>query len=179
MISNQQPTTSSTQRWLKSFAQLLVIVVCFFAVSLFLSRNMLATKNPAPKLTINQHLSPLQLSDSPDDLAFSENESTLVYFFAPWCTVCALSQPSLSAFQEVKPNVKIIMVALDWETREQVEAFKQEHEFEHQILLGDHHIKQQWPVDAYPSYYFVDGNGDISSKDRGLVTLPGLVARAL
>ncbi|MCG7530444.1 thioredoxin domain-containing protein [Psychrobium sp. MM17-31] len=179
MTTNKQPTTSSTQRWLKSFAQLLVIVVCFIAVSLFLSRNMLATKTPAPKLIVNQHLSPLHLTDKSNDLAFSENEPTLVYFFAPWCTVCALSQPSLSSFQQVKPNVKIIMVALDWETREQVETFKQEHEFEHQILLGDHHIKQQWRVDAYPSYYFVNGNGEISSKDRGLVTLPGLVARAL
>ncbi|MGB1298141.1 MAG: TlpA family protein disulfide reductase [Psychrobium sp.] len=178
-MTHNTSTSTSSQRWLKSFGQLLFIVVCFIAVSLFLSRDMLANKTPAPQLALSQHLSPLELDSNAIDFTFSDEEPTLVYFFAPWCTVCALSQPSLSAFKQIRSEVKVVMIALDWETREQVKVFQQEHEFDHPILLGDHHIKQQWRVDAYPSYYFVDRNGNISSKDRGLVTLPGLVARAL
>lgn len=99
-------------------------------------------------------------------------------FFAPWCTVYALSQPSLAAFSQLKPNTQIIMVVLDWEDPLTVADFKQKHQFNHSVLLGNQELKRQWKVDAYPSYYFVDNDREILSKNRGLVTLPGLLARS-
>ena len=175
--SNSSEKTSS--KWLKGLGQLLIIVISFIALSIFLSRNMLDTQQPAPALTLNNHLSPLDMNLINEHPILSTEQSTLVYFFAPWCTVCALSQPSLAAFKNVKPEINIVMIALDWESVDHVKAFQQQHDFEHNILLGDNAIKQQWRVDAYPSYYFVDKNGNITSKDRGLVTLPGLITRAL
>lgn len=157
----------------------LVLKLSFFIgfvtlLSMFMARNMLPTQQQAPTLKLGSQLSVLTPTQQ---LQLSNKSSKLVYFFAPWCTVCALSQPSLSAYANVKPNVEIIMIALDWESAQEVKAFKDEHQFDATILLATNQIKNEWQVDAYPSYYFIDQQGNITSKDRGLVTLPGLIAR--
>jgi len=161
----------------------MLFVALIIALSAFLAQDMLETASIMPSLEANQHVRPLANSS---DQAFAvkikkwhQAPQHLVYFFAPWCTVCALSQPSLAGFAEIKPDTQIIMVALDWDTEQAVREFKQKHQFDLPILLGDPSLKQQWKIDAYPSYYFVDSNGKITSKDRGLVTLPGLLARSI
>lgn len=154
-----------------------VFIVIFSVLSAFLARNMLARDQVMPPLAINTQL---QILDTPlTTKSWQEAPLHLVYFFAPWCQVCALSQPSLEAFAKLKPNIPIVMIALDWQSPSEVQAFKTDHEYTQLILLGNEQFKKQWQVDAYPSYYFVDNQGKITSKDRGLVTLPGLLARAL
>jgi len=154
----------------------IIFFVLFTAFSSFLARNMLAKNQVMPPLAINEQL---HILDTPlTTKSWQEAPQHLVYFFAPWCQVCALSQPSLEAFAKLKPNIPIVMIALDWQSANEVKAFKDDHEYQQLILLGNNQFKKQWQVDAYPSYYFVDSQGKIISKDRGLVTLPGLLARA-
>lgn len=170
-----------TKRVIKWSVQALIITAIFIAISAFLARNMLSTQQQVPsfinqtnvKLISGNQLSLANLKD------WSESPQHLIYFFAPWCTICAFSQPSLEAFGIAKPNVQIMMVALDWENEEQVTNFKAKHQFDFPVLLGNQTLKQQWQVDAYPSYYFVNAQGRVTSKDRGLVTLPGLIARSM
>ena len=168
---------------LNYIAQATLFIALFIALSTFLARDMLQTDHVMQNLASDENAVPL----SKQPLAMPQKSikdwtqapQHLVYFFAPWCTVCALSQPSLSAFADIHPDVQIIMVALDWENSIDVSNFKQKHQFEHPILLGNQSLKYQWKIDAYPSYYFVDNTGKITSKDRGLVTLPGLLARSI
>ena len=68
-------------------------------------------------------------------------------------------------------------VALDWETREEVEAFVSSVRFRGEVLLGDATTAQQYQVQGYPSYYVMDSNGRILHQDRGLSTPPGLWLR--
>ena len=155
----------------------IIFIVLFTALSSFLARNMLARDQVMPPLEINHQL---QVLDAPLTVqSWQEAPQHLIYFFAPWCQVCAFSQPSLEAFSKLKPDIPIVMIALDWQSANEVKNFKTNHEYKQLILLGNHQFKKQWQVDAYPSYYFVDNEGRITSKDRGLVTLPGLLARAL
>jgi len=155
------------------------MLITFSILSVFLARNMLSNSEIMPNLLSNNKIE--RLDNNEHSLAikpWQEAPKHLVYFFAPWCTVCRFSQPSLAAFTKLKPDIQIVMVAMDWEDREAVMSFKQNHEFDHAILLGNEALKTLWKIDAYPSYYFVDSNGKILSKDRGLVTLPGLMARS-
>lgn len=155
----------------------IIFIVLFTVFSSFLARNMLSRDQVMPPLTINHNL---QVLDSPLTTNSWEGASQhLVYFFAPWCQICALSQPSLEAFSKLKPDIPIVMIALDWQSIKEIEAFKADHGYKQLILLGNSTFKNQWQVDAYPSYYFVDNQGRITSKDRGLVTLPGLLARSI
>ena len=173
----------SISKPLKWLGQALVFSALFIALSTFLARDMLETEQLMPSLSNNNNATLLVINDnslpSMPIKDWQQSPQHLVYFFAPWCTVCALSQPSLAAFATLKPNTQIIMVALDWGSPQAVADFKLNHQFEHPILLGNQALKQQWQIDAYPSYYLIDSAGKILSKDRGLVTLPGLLARAL
>jgi len=161
----------------------LIFMTLFIALSEFLARNMLDDAVTMPNLLANHHATVLaddQTSlSTPPVKPWALAPQHLVYFFAPWCTVCALSQPSLEAFSQLKPQTQVIMVALDWETTQAVTEFKIIHQFDQPILLGSQALKQLWKIDAYPSYYFVDNQGNILSKDRGIVTLPGLLTRSL
>ncbi|NRA60892.1 MAG: redoxin family protein [Psychrobium sp.] len=173
----------SLTKTLNYIGQAVLFIAFFIALSTFLARDMLKTDHVMGNLANDKNAVPLsnQPSGAPQKAIkdWAQAPQHLVYFFAPWCTVCALSQPSLSAFADIHPDVQIIMVALDWEASIDVTNFKQKHQFKHPILLGNQSLKRQWKIDAYPSYYFVDNTGRITSKDRGLVTLPGLLARSI
>lgn len=177
--TTSDPTNKSTSSKIKRGAsQGVLFLALFVGLSSFMARNMISNDHQVPSLA--QQSSLLALKDSYPALAeWKDHPIHLVYFFAPWCTVCALSQPSLEAFHALHPEIPITLIALDWETENEVLAYQQKHEFDLPIFLGDHSFKSQWQVDAYPSYYFVDQEGKVKSKDRGLVTLPGLIARSL
>jgi len=173
----------SIKKPLHLIGQIAVFIALFIALSAFLARNMLDTEQAMPSLSNDKNATALVIAQNSLTAKpikdWQAAPQHLVYFFAPWCAVCALSQPSLAAFSQLRPDVQIIMVALDWQTAQAVTDFKQEHQFTQPILLGNQRLKQQWKIDAYPSYYFVDNSGKIISKDRGLVTLPGLLARSI
>jgi thiol-disulfide isomerase/thioredoxin len=177
------PQSKSIKKHLKWIGQALIFISLFIGLSTFLARNMLDTEHTMPNLSNDSNATLLinsqNLLPTKQIKDWQQAPQHLVYFFAPWCAVCALSQPSLEAFSQLKPNTQIVMVALDWESPQAVEDFKQNHQFDLPILLGNQALKQQWKIDAYPSYYFLDSEGKILSKDRGLVTLPGLLARSI
>lgn len=175
--------TKSIKKPLQWLGHTVVFIALFIALSTFLARNMLESERVMPALANDKNATILishhtQLTAKPIK-NWAQAPQHLIYFFAPWCTVCALSQPSLAAFTKIRPDIQIVMVALDWETAQAVTDFKQKHQFNLPILLGNQLLQQQWKVDAYPSYYFLDNTGKITSKDRGLVTLPGLLARSI
>lgn len=157
--------------------QLAVFVLLFMAISAYLAKDMLASQQVVANLSYQQ-LAPLNSQNAmPKD--WSSAPLHLVYFFAPWCQVCALSQPSLNAFHSLRPEVEISLIALGWETAQEVQAYQDKHQFDLPIFLAPQSTQAQWQVDAYPSYYFINDKGEVISKDRGLVTLPGLLARSL
>jgi len=166
----------------RGISQGVLFLALFIGLSSFMARNMISNDQQVPALANEAGLQALKASPSNSNLGLTEwkdHPVHLVYFFAPWCTVCALSQPSLEAFHKLHPEIPITLIALDWETPQEVLEYQQKHEFDLPIYLGSSAFKQQWQVDAYPSYYFVDQDGKVKSKDRGLVTLPGLIARSL
>jgi len=173
------PLNEASKKKLNWIAQFLLFIGFFIGLSTFLAKDMLDNQQSVPNLASYPHIE--QQTDTQALLLKEWHQSPqhLVYFFAPWCTVCALSQPSLQAFAKLKPDTQIVMVALDWQDPQAVTDFKQKHQFSFPLLLGDQRLKQQWQVDAYPSYYFVDSQGKVTSKDRGIVTLPGLLARSI
>ena len=170
------------QKLKRGISQTILFLALFIGLSSFMARNMISNDQLVPSLANETGLQALKASPSnsnPDLADWKAHPVHLVYFFAPWCTICALSQPSLEAFHKLHPEIPITLIALDWETPQEVLEYQQKHEFDLPIYLGNSSFKSQWQVDAYPSYYFVDQEGKVKSKDRGLVTLPGLIARSL
>ena len=168
--------SKQTIRKLRSFllnAGLIALV--FFVVLAFQSRNMLATDGQvAPELR------GLTLAGQPYDLADASSRPAMVYFFAPWCRICAASAGNLNRLRRWRDaeDIEIVAVALDWETADEVREYVGRHELNVTVVLGDAKVARNWQIQAFPSYYVLDDQHRVIRRDIGYSTQLGLWIRA-
>lgn len=114
----------------------------------------------------------------PQDL---HGRPAVVYFFAPWCGVCAASSPQLRWFQRLRgDDVAVILVGLDWQDVAELQEYRVEHALSHlPILVGDADLGAAYRVPGYPTYYVLDAQGRVARRDFGVSTLPGLWLRSI
>lgn len=151
------------------------MAVVFFGVLAFQSRNMLgADGEVAPELT------GITLNGQPYDLEDARARPALVYFFAPWCKICAVSSGNLNRLRRWRDSeeIEIVAVALDWQTADDVRAYVERHDLEVTVVLGDANVARQWQIQAYPSYYVLNSEHHIVRRDIGYSSQLGLWLRA-
>ncbi|XOV77516.1 MAG: TlpA family protein disulfide reductase [Aestuariibacter sp.] len=153
--------------WWKYAIQVLLFVAVFMIVDGYQTRGMLGPENDIPQL--QQALVSLEGDVHP---LVQPDRRTLVYFFAPWCRICALSIGSLNKLQD--PSLDVVAVALDYQNIESVKAFVNEHQLRKLVLLGTQETRQQFKVPGYPSYYLFDEQGNVVAKSFGLNTSFGI-----
>ena len=162
---------------LKRFAlELAVFVVIFAALQAWLARDLLPADERTPMPAF--HLSDLDGRPwSADDLA---GRPAVVYFFAPWCGVCAASAPQLRWFHRWRgDDVSVVLVGLDWESIAELREYAARHELPMPVLAGDPATGAAFKVRGYPTYYVIDSMGRIAARDMGFTTAPGLWLRTL
>jgi thiol-disulfide isomerase/thioredoxin len=165
-------------RWRKRMSWILngvMMIVVFVAVSAFQARNLLDTdQQPSPPL------SAMTLSSDNFDLASQESRPTVIYFFAPWCTYCALSSDNLNRLRRLRDDdaLRIIAVALDWENTDEVKQYAERHELNVPVLLGDAAIARDWKIHGFPTYYVLDNESLVVSRDIGYSTQLGMLWRS-
>ena len=153
-----------------------VIGVILFGVYAYQTRNLLPTKlQPAPALSV-----PL-LDGSSYDISHHAAPTTLVYFFAPWCNICAASSGNIDYLRKLRDDdeLQIVLVALDWQTQAEVQEYVEHHEISGPVLLGDRKVASDWNVYAFPTYYILDSRQRIIRRDLGYSTFAGLWWRTL
>lgn len=171
-----EATPAASRRWLRRLAEVVFFIALFAAASLWLSRHMLQTDSVAPPLL----LPPLIASEGSTVQRVSwpsAHDRTLVYFFAPWCQVCRVSMPGLNLLATDDQQLRVVAVALDWESKQEVAQFIDRTGYTGEVLLGNRKTGEAWQISGYPSYYVVDQSGVILHADRGLSTPPGLWLR--
>ncbi len=163
--------------WLTVFGEILFITAIFMALSYWQERDMLTSDANVPVLTASA-LDGKQYR-FPDKL--QKTEHTLIYFFAPWCKICHLSIGNLNILrnQISEDRLKIVIIALDWKNKSEVEDYMAEHDLDFPVLLGDQSWQEQYKIMGFPSYYILDKNGVVLSKSMGYSSSVGMIARAL
>lgn len=101
-----------------------------------------------------------------------EKKRTLIYFFAPWCAVCELSINNLDYINDEELN--IVRVALDYQLKNDVVEFVESNQVNGKVLLGSDHLKTQFNIPGYPTYYLLDENQQIIGHSFGYSTALGL-----
>lgn len=156
--------------------QVCIVIVVFNLVSAFRETSMLSSwdVNRAPNYTL------LNLDKKQSNL-FREDSSnkTILYFFAPWCSVCRASIENLQITYQNNSSIDIKAIALDYSSQAEVEDFANDLSLTFPILLGDEHLKNAYKVTAYPSYYVVNEKQQIEHRSMGYSTELGLFLRSL
>lgn len=151
--------------------QLLLIGIVIAGMNYWKTRGMAVGSSPKS-----------QLIDLGGQSAFipdvREGRISLVYFFAPWCGVCRLSMGNLNEIRREMPEIDIQIVALDFESKDDVTRFVNENQIEPSVYLGNEFTGRAWGVSAYPSYFLVDQDSVIRSRAVGYSSKFGIMLHA-
>lgn len=158
-LENKRKTT-----WLRDIA---VFAVIFFGISAWQGRHLLDSDGSVT-IKATQLVSIQGNTQSISD----PGKRTLVYFFAPWCNICKLSIGNLDYLQS--EDLKVVRIALDYRSLEDVETFVSENEVTGTVLLGTSQQKQQFSVPGYPTYYLLDENSKVVASSFGYSSALGL-----
>jgi len=153
-----------------------VFVVIVAGVQAWRARDLLPADERTAAPTF--HLSDLDSRTwSSADLVGSP---TVVYFFAPWCGVCAASSPQLRWFHRWRgDDVQVLLVGLDWSTIAELRDYATRHALPMPVLVGDPATAAAFRVRGYPTYYVLDSQGRVAARDVGLTTVVGLWIRTI
>jgi peroxiredoxin len=154
---------------------LAIVLPVLFGVMAWQERNML----PANGSMDAPHLELTGLDGRQYALRDYQGRQVLLYFFAPWCGVCHASVENVEQIRRKKDSsdLAVFFIALDWADPGSVVDFTRRHDLTAPVLLGNAAVKQQYKVDAYPSYYVLDEEGQVVARSRGYSTEIGMRLR--
>jgi thiol-disulfide isomerase/thioredoxin len=145
----------------------IVLSLILVALTTWLQRDMLTKDSQVQNLILPS------LSGKPQGILHPEKH-TLVYFFAPWCSICKLSMGNLKS---VDSNINTVAIALDYQHVDEVTQFINNIEVDVPVLLGNNPLASTFQVSAYPSYYIIDKQGKVLDRSMGYSSLAGLLWR--
>ena len=111
------------------------------------------------------------------DSVMVTGETGVVYFFAPWCFYCKKSIDNLDELVADGDLSWARVVALDYGSLDEVREFIKETRVNLPVLLGSPQTSHDWQIRAFPTYFVIDGDGQIVSRSVGYSTKIGLKAR--
>lgn len=158
--------------------QALLFIAIFQGASYFRESDMLSTDTKIDVLNNYSFTQVPTLMGETVSLS-STNKKTVIYFFAPWCSICHFSISNLQALYEKNPHLDVIAVALDYTDTADVLSFSKEHQLTFPIALGNEKIKHAFAITAYPSYYIISEDNSIIRKSMGYSSELGLYLRSL
>jgi peroxiredoxin len=146
-----------------------------WGVSWWQARGLLPTRAPAPGFFLSA------LDGTSHRLEDARGRKVVLYFFAPWCTVCELSSHNVNALRAARTEQELAVyaVGLGWDEAEELSRFAEEHELRVPVLAGTPRVQRDYQVDTFPSVYIIDAEGRIEDRVVGYTTELGLRLRSL
>ena len=155
--------------------EVLLFAIALVAISAWQSRNLLDTdRQLAPDLIATT------LTGDRFDLGTVAGKPVLIYFFAPWCPYCSASADNIVRLRRIRDeeDLTILMVALDFQSRDEISEYAIDHELNVPVLLGDAAVARDWRVFSFPTYYMLDDGLRVVGRDMGYSTQLGLLWRS-
>ncbi len=150
------------RRTLRWALELGLVIGIFLAINAWQTQNHLSDA-PAPAFEL------AGLDGTRTSLESLKGKRVLLHFWATWCGVCKLELSSLNAvYDGLAEDEALITVVADSDDKEALTRFIREHELRYPVLLADEAVLSNYRVSAFPTNYFIDEGGEVSSVTVGL-----------
>ena len=101
------------------------------------------------------------------------------YALTTYVTLRQLLRHPLAYSVGVIALTTIFLVALDWQSADEVRQYVERHDLGVPVLLGTRQTGTDWGVSVFPTYYMLDRDHRVVHRDYGYSTLAGLWGRSL
>lgn len=163
-------------RWKRLALEALLVIVIVAGIQAWRARDLL----PADERTLAPAFELADLAGRSWSNADLARRPAVLYFFAPWCAVCAASSPQLRWFHRWRgDDVQVLLIALDYSSPAQLHDYARRHSLTMPVLAGTPSTAADYRIRGYPTYYVIDAQGRIARRDVGLTTIVGLWFRTL
>jgi peroxiredoxin len=155
--------------------QILAVLGLWLAVGAYQTRRHAGgSGGPAPDFTLTD------LAGRRTALHDFRHKKVVLHFFATWCGVCKAELPSVRRVHgSLDEDEVLLAIAADSDDPEALRRFASEHDLRYPILLATDEVLSAYAVDRYPTNYYLNGDGSVSSSTVGLSTLLGMKLRLL
>lgn len=167
------PEQPSPEWFFRALLQLLGVLALWLGISAYQTRkHVSAGAAAAPTFTLTD------LSGRNVSLTDYRGRKVVLHFFATWCGVCKAELPSVRAVHRGLDEDEVVLaIVADADDPEHVRRFAREHELTYPILLATDDVLHAYAVDRFPTSYYLNGDGSVSTSSTGLSTWLGMTAR--
>lgn len=161
-----------TRRWFRWAVDLAVLLVLVAGVGLWQSRNLV--HGPAPRFALPG------LDGKQFTLESYSGKPVLLAFWAPWCGVCRENSDNVSRVMRwMGDRANVVSIATRFDNDNQVKAYVAEHQVPYRVLLDHGQIADEYTVEAFPTFYFLDEKGNVKHTAVGYTTTVGMLWRLM
>lgn len=163
-----------THKWASLSFEVLMIVLVLLAFSWFQNRGTLAADGaPAPDFTLKS------IAGDEYHLSDLKGKKVLIYFFAPWCSVCHMSAGNLNNLRLARTDdeLEILVVGLSYEYPAEIQDFANELQLTMPVLYGTDKQMEDYKIKGFPTYFVIDELGNVTHRSVGYSTEIGMRLR--
>ena len=161
-------------KWASILFEASIIVLVLVAFSWYQNRGTLAADGKmAPDFTLKS------LDGKSYQLSELKGKKVLIYFFAPWCSICHLSGGNLNDLRAARSDdeLEILVVGLSYEFPAEIQDFANELQLTMPVLYGNDQQIQDYKIKGFPTYFVVDEEGKVIHRSVGYSTEIGMRLR--
>ncbi|MFN3201990.1 MAG: TlpA family protein disulfide reductase [Bradymonadia bacterium] len=159
-------------RWVSWIVELALVVIIVKGVGWFQSRHLPPTGEPAPAVTFTD------LQGQRHTLDELRGKHTLLHFWATWCGVCKMEHGTLNAVHaDLDDDQALVAIAADGDDVAHLKAHIAEAGIEYPVWIADRGAVEAFKVKSFPTNFYLDPEGLLSSRDVGMSSRWGVKSR--
>ncbi len=115
-------------------------------------------------------------TDKKVKLSDYEGKAVLIFFWATWCQYCEMEMPEVQKVYQAYKDQGFVVLAVDvGESAGKARKYRDKHSLTFPILNDDgSDVSSKYRVTGFPTHFFIDPSGVISSVNVGTMNYVGL-----
>ncbi len=168
-VVRPRPLAKRVRRWLLEAG---VALLVYLGMSGYQGRHLLSSLSPAPAFSVQS------LDGHNVTLESFRGKRVILHFWATWCAVCRREFSMLNSLARELPDNTALLTLVAADDADAVRSLAQEHKLEYPIAIASDELVRRFKVHAFPTNYFLDEEGRITSSSVGMSAGWAMRARA-